>query len=298
MRLTANGREKALSRFGQPAARRGTSRWGVAAVARAVALAASALACHAAQSQEYQDFRIDTRVFRAGEKEPMVETTTLFQAGFVYDFLRHPGDKDPETTIFDPSRGRFVVIDPQRKLWTQISQGDITAFIQKLQTEAAAHKDPLLNFMAAPKFKEETKNDELLFTSWWMEYRIKTANAKSEKAANEYAEFSHWHAQLNVMITPQNLPPFPRMKINDLLAERKLLPVEVNMTLLPNQNGPRKLSMRAEHHFKWTLVDSDRQRIQEAGRQLAVFQQVTLEDYNRRVADVPAGPPPPRSAKK
>ena len=184
-----------------------------------------------------------------GSPRPVCEVTTLFRSGFVYDFLRHPEIKDPETTIFDPFKGRLVVIDPERKLWTQVSAADIQDFTSKLRIEAAGHTDGLLNFLAAPKFKETTENGQTVLTSAFIVYKLKTVPAKSAEVSHEYAEFSHWFAQLNVMVKPGQLPPFARLKINEMLEERQLLPTEVQLTIEPkeprvaNHDAPRRASL-------------------------------------------------------
>ena len=41
--------------------------------------------------------------------------------------------------------------------------------------------------------------------------------------------------------------------------------------------------MRAEHDFRWTILDRDRQMIDEAQRQLSAFKEVTLPEYNQRL---------------
>ncbi len=241
-----------------------------------------------ARGEEYQNLHVESKVYVVGQSKPITETTTIFHAGFVYDFLRDPNEaRDPETTIFDPVKGRFVIIDPQRRLWTQVSTQDVKAFADKLRIEAAGHTDALLNFLAAPNFKEQNEKDELVFDSPFIVYRLKTISAKNKQGMRQYAEFSHWYAQLNPMLNPQSLPPFGRMAINDALEQREVLPVEVQMTLLPKQKGARSLSLKADHRFQWTLLEPDRQRIDEAGKQLAVFKQITLEEYNRRVNPAP-----------
>ena len=48
-----------------------------------------------------QEFRIETDVFVAGEKEPVGETLTIFTNGLVYDFLL---TDDEEITLFDRAK--------------------------------------------------------------------------------------------------------------------------------------------------------------------------------------------------
>ncbi len=162
-----------------------------------------------------EDFHVDSRVYKVGDSKPLIETTTLFYKGRVYDFLKDPQDnRDPEVTIFDATSERFIVLDPERKVTTEVKLKDIQDFIRNIRIQAAASKDPLLNFLSNPTFTEKTSADgELEFDSSWMIYRLKTVAAKSEQVSKQYGDFSHWHSQLNVMINPQTLPPFGRMAV-------------------------------------------------------------------------------------
>jgi len=248
-----------------------------------------------ARGAEFVDFRVETQLYLVGEEKPINEINTIFRSGFVYDFITDPSkQRDPETTIFDALKGRFVVIDPQRHVWTQVSTEAVKTFSGKIKIAAAGNKDPILNFMATPQFNETTEGSTMVFKSAkgnWMEYRVRAAPAKSSRVVEQYNECSQWHAQLNVMLNPNTLPPFPRMEINKVLAERQLLPTEVQVTIDPKQPGLRQISLRATHRFQWTLLEPERQRIEEAGRQLAAFREVTLEDYNRRGEEETAGKP-------
>ena len=120
-----------------------------------------------------------------------------------------------------------------------------------------------------------------------MIYRLKTTPAKSADIARQYGEFSHWHCQLNVMINPQTLPPFGRMAVSEQLEQHQLLPVDVYMTISPKGPTP-KLVMHAEHQFQWTVLEKDRQQIDEVQRQMKLFRQVTLQEYNERLKEAPA----------
>lgn len=251
-----------------------------------------------ARGVEFVDFRVDSKVHMGNEEKPFSEITTIFRSGFVYDFVTDPNKQHgPETTIFDSLRGRFVVIDPQRQVWTQLSTEALKTFTAKIKLDAAASQHAVLNFMAEPKFKEETDGEGMAFKSHWLEYRLRTMPAKSTRAVEQYAEFSQWSAQMNVRLTPNMLPPFARMAISRTLAERGLLPTDVQMTLDANQPGISKVTLRATHRYQWTLLEPDRQRIDEAGRQMAAFRELTVDEYILRGGKETAAKPEPAKRK-
>jgi hypothetical protein len=232
-----------------------------------------------------ENFHVESKVYKVGDKrkKPITEITTVFSDDVVYDFLTDPqGGLDPETTIFDVRRGRLIVLDPQRKVMTEVATKTVQEFLNKVRIEAAGSKDPLLNFLSNPEFKESEHDGELEFDSPWMIYRLKTEPAKSDEISRQYGEFSHWSCQMNLLINPGTLPPFGRMVVSEKLEERKVLPTEVYMTIAPKGPTP-KLILRAEHRFVWKLLDKDRDLVNEAQRQMKIFHAVSTAEYNDRL---------------
>src|SRR5438046_252777 len=120
---------------------------------RAAVLMLSLIVCgmRAARAEE---FRIESKVFTAKEEAPVSESLTLFDDGRVYDFLSLPS----EITLFDLSRGRIVLMDPDRKLRTELTTDELNTFIEQLRTRAARQTDRLLKFAADPKFEESRES--------------------------------------------------------------------------------------------------------------------------------------------
>ncbi len=145
------------------------------------------------QSARSADFHVENKVYRADEKEPFSETTTLFRAGLVYDFVTKDGQVE-EATVFDRTRGRFVLLDAKRRVKAEISTTEVQAFGRHIREKAASQTDPLWKFMANPKFTKETSaEDTLELSSDWLTYRVKTTQARSTEAAAQYGEFAHWY---------------------------------------------------------------------------------------------------------
>ena len=242
--------------------------------------AAVACSCAAVAGEEPADFQAITRVYRAGEREPVDEVTTVFRKGLVYEFIRSKdGSRDAEATIYDPANGRFVILNAEREIWTEILTSDIEAFSAGLKATALGSKDPIVAFMGAPKFKEVEEPGGLTFVSKWMEYKVRATPAHTPDLVKRYVDCAQWNAQVNVMLTPGGLPPFPKMVILQALADRNLLPSEVRITLDPKQQGKRPISLRATHQFQWTLSDAERKRIDDTARQLAAYREVTRPEY-------------------
>jgi hypothetical protein len=226
-----------------------------------------------------EDFRIDSRVFAGKEPKAISENTTLFHAGIVYDYI-----PDKSIAIFDKPRGRFVLLDRQRKVKTEVTIAQLQSFCEQLQEMAAADSNPFVRFVADPTFdsKLDEKSGELVLASSRMTYRLKTTKAENTASSQQYRDFSDAYARLNVMMNPGSTPPFPRLAVNAALCERGLLAEQVQLTV-PQQNALHKhtVELRSEHHIAWRLLQTDLDRINETTNQLTTFKPVGLDEYRQ-----------------
>lgn len=231
------------------------------------------------------DFRVHNKIFLAGGKEPVAETITVFRAGRVYDFQ----PKTLETTIFDPSQDLFVLLDAGRRTKCEVPTARIADYVARLKIEARMHGEPLLAFLADPRFDESTDADSgaLNLSSDWLSYRVETEKAATSQSALQYGEFADWSAQLNCLANPSSLPPFARLALNDALRRRQALPLRLEFSLSKRAGGRPALTRRSQHTVQWGLSQEDQRRINEAADQLATFTTVGLDQYLRRPPKTP-----------
>jgi hypothetical protein len=256
---------------GNSPASEGTMRHVCSAILAAGMLAATAAA---------DDFYVQNKVFLGKET---IESTTVFSAGTVYDFLSSPD----ETTLFDAPRSRFVILDPTRRVKTLVSTEQVDGFMQKMKSEALNRPVPLLLFLADPKFEEtyDADSGELVLSSEWMKYKVKTAPPKLEEMTARYARYSNWQVKLNALIKPGSLPPFARLLLNESLAKRDRVPSEVELTRYAQHPKNRQITIRAEHHFYSGIGRREQKQIEEANRGLVLFPSVPLSEYYQRQAE-------------
>ncbi len=244
-----------------------------------LAITATILAWIAPSRAAADDFRIETKVFAGKEAEPVSENLTLFRGGQVYDFLNKPN----EITLFDERHGRVVLLDPVRRVKTEVKMERLLAFSTQLKARCAKQADPFYKFAAEPRF-EETLDDasgESVFTSPYWSYRVATIKANTEEVARQYREFSDTEAQLNALVNPGpgSAPPFPRLAINESLFRGRLIPERVQRTFPSHGLGGKPTIVRSEHSVNWRLLESDQEKINEAGEFLARFIELPLEKY-------------------
>jgi hypothetical protein len=227
------------------------------------------------------EFRIENRVFLDEEPEPVSESVTFFQGGRVFDFF---GDENGEIAVFDPANERFILLDPARRIKTEVKTSYLDSYVEVLKKKATGHENEFVRFLAEPKFERSYDQDaaRLTMKSPTMTYHVDTIPAASEEAARVYGQFSDAYARLSAVTSDVPLPPFPRLAVNAVLRERKELPKRVERTVERTGLGPlpdKSVTIHSEHKIAWRLLDSDKQRISTAGKYLAAFDDVPLQVY-------------------
>jgi len=224
-----------------------------------------------------QDFRIETEIFFGKSKEPTSENLTLFSGGVVYDFMLTGSN---EIAIFDATRERFVLLDPTQKKKLTLTSDLIIQFVTKLRVHEFQKKAP---FFFAPEFDQtfDEKENSLTLASPRMTYKVKGLRPEDTSAAVQYRKFADWYSRLNATI-PGSMPPFPRLKLNEILAEKGLIPERVELTVTPKKRlVQKKLEVTSRHLIIWQLSKRDREKIEKANTYRASFQAVSFEEYRQ-----------------
>ena len=228
---------------------------------------------------ENDDFRIDTDVFAGDSREPFAQSVTVFFGGMVYDF---PLMGTQETTVFDPARGRIVLLDAQRKVKTTLSTHELLEYTAALKVKLT-QMGGLLADAADEQLERETGSDGEWFTlrNRSVSYRAKGVEPRFGHAVVQYQQFADWYARLNAT-RPGSMPPFIRIELNRVLVENGLIPEEVELTVAPERGlMSRATTMRSRHLPYWRLSNTDRQRIETAGTQIAKFTTVSFQEYRQ-----------------
>jgi hypothetical protein len=240
---------------------------------------------------EAADFRIVSEVIY--EKAVVSTNRTLFRAGVVYDYLKAPG----LTTVFDPARQRFILLDPTTKLRCEVDKVQVAQFNNALRERAAENADPLLKFMAKPVFNIEPNQPQgrLKLTSPLITYQLKTTPVEDRESLRQYIEFCDWYAQLNTMVNPGSPPPFARMKVNQELRTRLEMPLEVQLTISVRQprGGNRQVELQSRHEVAWRLLGEDTVLIEQTAEEMAIFKEVSFEEFQQRGNALAGAPPAP-----
>ena len=239
------------------------------------------------------DFRVETDVFVGTEKKkPVVENLTLFSDGQVYDFLLN-GSK--EITIYDPVRGQFKLLDTERELRSAISTQSLLEKVEAMEGLIAKEGDAYLRAVIKPKFETKVEDFEengerrvrITLTSKEIIYKVVGARPEHSEAVHAYRQFGDFFARFNA-VRSGGFPPGSRLVLDEALAERGLVPIEIERTdFAPG----KKLERRSRHLINYILSKQDHQKITTAGNYLTEFKEVDFETHCKMQPFQTAGKP-------
>lgn len=239
-----------------------------------------------------QDFRIETKIYEGVDggdaAEPVSRKETLFHKGLVYDFLSDPAEVRVFKNTAADGSGRFIVLDAQRKMRSEISTRQIAHFMVGVKTWASQQDDPLLQFAAEPSFDEtfqvdpSGKRGELVLSSQVLTYRLKTIPAKDADRLRAYRQYVDWSKQLHVFLNGRSTPPFPWLVVSESIARHEVMPEEVTITIAAHRpDRLQEIVIHARHEIRWRLSQQDRERINQVDQELVNFRLVSFEQYRR-----------------
>jgi hypothetical protein len=200
---------------------------------------------------------------------------TLFTGDVIYDFLLVPNE---ETTMFDIRRGKLVLLDPQRQVKTSLTTEQLAEFSAAIKARAAT-EGPTHLFQ--PKFETtfDAEQNRLTLASEGLTYIAKAVPARHTSGAQRYRQFADWYARLNA-IGPGNLPPFGRLLLNEALAERDLIPQEIDRSVVIDRQFLEKTHhAKSKHTVTWQISGTDQGRIASTDHALAKFREISPHEY-------------------
>ena len=249
-----------------------------------VALVAS-LGLSAATAVTAQEIRIYTTIrdvsgnssaVTADHGSIVVRSLMLFHAGKVYDYI----EPAREVTVYEPAHRRFTVLNPRRQLCSELTHDEIRQFLGLAEDEAqkrlafvpeessASSRRALefLRFQFQPDFESNFDNtkQQLKLSADNFEYVVEGFQPETPEVVEKYLQVADWMAQFNSVLHPHSLFPAPRLKLNQELRSRGLLPLTIS---LKAETDP-VLHLQAKHEWTWKFQKTDRQLIDNWDKQL------------------------------
>lgn len=219
-------------------------------------------------------FRVETELFEGDSVEPAARHLILFDAGVIYDIRL---DNEQTATLYDPTRGRVVLIDRARKQQSVLATTDLlraTAQLRAAAQQAGKSGTFGLDAQVTAGVRQTPTDPESLQIEFGnVHYRTTTWSVSRPEIAQAYHEFATLAAQLNV-VRRRGVPPFARLTLGQKIAEAGAIPLDMHLEVW---SGIKKERYRAHHLIVEQLSDMDRKRIAEIGRILAQCEDVPLD---------------------
>ena len=239
-------------------------------------------------------FRVTSHVYTNDELVPVQRSETLCDGNTVYDLTYDPAraSTPSQVTVFkrtiDGRPERFILLDPDRRLRTELLPETVHAFMEKLKRWAQLQPDPLVRFAAKPQFQEvfDDSTGDLSLVSDVLIYRLSTTEAKDEQRVTLHWEYSDWRALLHALTNARSTPPFPRLSLNASLARYQRLPHEIRV-ILPAHKERKKNdeTLRTQHRIDWRWSKQDRERVNNVENQLATYKLVDYAEFRKMTND-------------
>ena len=250
------------------------------------------LAAAVASEAFAQEMRVYTTVKNLaapGKSEVVAHSLTLFHAGKVYDYV----DEAKEVTVYEPGHQRFTLLSGRRGTQTEVAQSEVRQFLNLARQEAQKRLDAAdeqigpsqvrslawLQFQLRPEFSIsfDKSKSELLLLGNNCRYEANGVAPPSAEVAETYLRFADAMAELNSVLHPRAMLPASRLKLNEELRHRELLPVSVEL----RAELERPLWLQARHEWTWKFSSSDRELISKWERELAdpTVRKVSFRQY-------------------
>jgi hypothetical protein len=235
------------------------------------------------------EMRIESELFADGGTAPVARSLTLFHEGVAWDFLEALASgtaASSEIVLHDPARERLLVIDPQRHLKTQVELIRLERLSVSLAKWARSSDDRLVSWAGGPDFSTgfSEERDRLDLVGPRVKYAVSHEPAPSPEAAEVYRRFADTAILLKALLQPGGIPPFPRLAVNERLADAAAIPVEVKLEIDPRLSmiGARPERLRCVHRLHPRLLSGDHERIEDAKAHVAAAEPVALAAYVHR----------------
>lgn len=251
-----------------------------------------------------QDMRIYTQIRirpdegsnqSAYDQQPLVKSVMIFHAGKVYDYI----EPAQEVTVYEPALRRFTVLNKLRQLRSELRQDQILHFLDLAQNEAqkrilqndsasSRRSLELLQFQLQPSFSvafegahSEDATSRLVLESSYFQYVVNGFTPKVPEIVDSYLRVADWTAQLNSVLHPNSLLPYPRMILNQELRQRGLIPSTVELAV---ESDPA-IHLIATHQWTWNLKETDRQMISDWDRimQDSTYRNLPFRQFQQEV---------------
>ncbi|TWT56154.1 hypothetical protein [Allorhodopirellula solitaria] len=217
-----------------------------------------------------------TKVFQGDAQRPAETHQIAYQNGVYYDFSA--AESQP-WVIFDLGQSRVIMLDRERQQRTSIATGDLVRLTARAESEITDEQQRARFGMDAQPMRTSDLNFALDYEG--TRYRISGMRASNPDVAAQYGRFVDWVCRLNIA-RPRGVPPFARMKLNEMMTSHDVLPEETKVTLTRYLGADRiaaTIRLRSSMSLQNEIDDAIASQIQDAQTMRVVFEEVPWDQY-------------------
>lgn len=189
-------------------------------------------------------FRLDVDIYGDETKPPVAQFKTLFTEQLSIEWNSQQG----KVTILDSSSQMLTLLNTNERKMTEIELSSLDSMLTEL---LARTKQAELNV-------ERPDPNSIFVADAAAQYRVKTSKPTLEIMAVRYADFADAATKIAAVFPPYK-PPQLRLKLNQLLLDERLLPMELRLVTRTN-SGTHELTARMLK--KDSLSEEDRKELQ------------------------------------
>ncbi|MCU0715944.1 MAG: hypothetical protein MUD03_07445 [Pirellula sp.] len=189
-------------------------------------------------------FRLDVDIYSDETKPPVAQFKTLFTEQLSIEWNSEQG----KVTILDSQSQMLTLLNTNERKMTEIELSSLDSMLTEL----------LARTKQAEIQESRPDSNSIVVADIAAQYRVKTSKPTLEIMAVRYADFADAATKIAAVFPPYK-PPQLRLKLNQLLLDERLLPMELRLATRTN-SGTHELTARMLK--KDSLSEEDRKELQ------------------------------------
>jgi hypothetical protein len=212
-------------------------------------------------------FRIDVDLYQDETKPPVLQFQTYFTPTKTIEY-----SDQSRTVVLDTAAGSVLVLDPKKRTvtevdlsWVESQLGGLLSHLEAQNRESMQASEPIW-----------ADGSQLTLENAQMAYRVVYGSPADPEMASRYAAYANCSAKLAAVFPPHK-PPQLRLLLNQLLEDKRLLPMETRR--VTKTKGAEKLELVARLLVKESLDATDQIEVNRILKMTQEFRIVSSREF-------------------
>lgn len=217
-----------------------------------------------------------TEIYQGDASRPAETHRIALKDGIYYDFPKAAGEP---WTIFDLPQSRVILLDRNNQQRTSIPTDDLVSLTAQAEAGVTDAAQRARFGMDAQPIQTSQTQFSLDYED--TQYLVTGVHTSDPDVVAQYGRFVDWACRLNIA-RPRGVPPFARMKLNELMTRQSILPYETSVTLTRHVGVERTtatIRLRSTTALHREIDESLAAQIQDAQTMRVVFEEVPWDQY-------------------